>query len=65
MSGRIVAIDAIHSNPSIIYLGAASGGVWKTMNGGSQWEPIFDEQLSPFRPVIRKMTYPLQENVAL
>ena len=44
MSGRIVAIDAIHSNPNIIYLGAASGGVWKTTNGGSQWEPIFDEQ---------------------
>ena len=44
MSGRIVAIDAIHSNPNIIYLGAASGGVWKTSNGGSQWDPIFDEQ---------------------
>ena len=29
MSGRIVAIDAIESNPDIIYAGAASGGVWK------------------------------------
>ena len=44
MSGRIVAIDAVHTNPNIIYLGAASGGVWKTTNGGSEWEPIFDEQ---------------------
>ncbi len=44
MSGRIVAIDAVHANPSIIYLGAASGGVWKTENGGSEWTPMFDEQ---------------------
>ena len=44
MSGRIVAIDVIHSNPNTIYLGAASGGVWKTVSGGSEWEPIFDEQ---------------------
>jgi photosystem II stability/assembly factor-like uncharacterized protein len=44
MSGRIVAIDAVHSNTNIIYLGAASGGVWKTSNGGSEWQPIFDEQ---------------------
>lgn len=44
MSGRIVAIDAVHSNPNIIYVGAASGGVWKTTNGGAEWTPIFDEQ---------------------
>ena len=44
MSGRIVAIDAVHKNPSIIYLGAASGGIWKTENGGADWKPIFDEQ---------------------
>lgn len=44
MSGRIVAIDAVHSNPSVIYLGAASGGVWKTENAGADWKPVFDEQ---------------------
>lgn len=43
MSGRITAIDAVVSNPDIIYAGAASGGVWKTTNGGISWEPIFDE----------------------
>jgi photosystem II stability/assembly factor-like uncharacterized protein len=42
MSGRITAIDAVHSNPKIIYVGAASGGVWKSQNGGSAWESIFD-----------------------
>lgn len=44
MSGRIVAIDAVHKNPSIIYLGAASGGIWKTENAGADWKPIFDDQ---------------------
>ena len=44
MSGRVTAIDAVWSNPNIIYLGTASGGVWKTENGGGSWTPIFDEQ---------------------
>jgi len=30
MSGRITTIDVVLENPNIIYLGAASGGVWKT-----------------------------------
>lgn len=44
MSGRITAIDAVHSNPDIIYVGAASGGVWKSVSGGIAWEPIFNDQ---------------------
>ncbi|GAB3197425.1 hypothetical protein GCM10027293_11920 [Pontibacter aydingkolensis] len=44
MSGRITAIDAVVSNPDIMYVGAASGGVWKSENGGVSWDPIFDSQ---------------------
>ncbi len=44
MSGRITAIDAVVANPNIIYVGAASGGVWKTENSGQTWTPLFDEQ---------------------
>jgi photosystem II stability/assembly factor-like uncharacterized protein len=44
MSGRVTAIDAVWTNPNIIYLGTASGGVWKTENGGGSWKSIFDEQ---------------------
>ena len=44
MSGRITTIDALHNDPNTIYLGAASGGVWKTTNAGNSWQPIFDEQ---------------------
>ena len=44
MSGRITSIDALHNDRNTIYLGAASGGVWKTENAGNNWTPIFDEQ---------------------
>ena len=44
MSGRITTIDVVLDNPNIIYLGSASGGVWKTENSGSTWTPVFDDQ---------------------
>jgi photosystem II stability/assembly factor-like uncharacterized protein len=44
MSGRITTIDVVLENPNIIYLGAASGGVWKTENSGNSWTPVFDDQ---------------------
>lgn len=44
MSGRITAIDVVASHPKLMYVGAASGGVWKSKNGGSAWQPVFDDQ---------------------
>ncbi len=44
MSGRITAIDVNLRNKDIIYVGSASGGVWKSINGGVNWDPIFDDQ---------------------
>lgn len=46
MSGRVTTIDAIHENPDIMYVGTASGGVWKSTSGGMKWEPIFDKELT-------------------
>lgn len=43
MSGRITAIDAIIEDPNIIYVGTASGGLWKTKNQGVIFKPIFDD----------------------
>lgn len=44
MSGRIASIEAVAANPEIIYVGAATGGVWKTTNGGTTWKALFDKQ---------------------
>ncbi len=40
--GRIDAIAPHPTNPNIIYAGAPTGGVWRTVNGGDSWEPIGD-----------------------
>ena len=44
MSGRVTAIDVIRDRPEVIYIGTASGGVWKSESGGTHWKPIFDDQ---------------------
>ncbi len=44
MSGRVAVITAVESNPEIVYVGAATGGVWKSTNSGITWEPLFDEE---------------------
>ena len=44
MSGRVTSIDVVRSRPNDILIGAASGGVWRSTNGGTRWKPIFDEQ---------------------
>src|SRR5205814_7884840 len=45
MSGRVSALAAVHEgNRLTVYIGAASGGVWKSENGGTTYKPIFDKQ---------------------
>lgn len=44
MSGRVAAVEALPSDPNTIYVGAATGGLWKTTNGGLDWTPLFDRQ---------------------
>ncbi len=44
MGGRIDDIAVVENNPSTFYVGAATGGVWKTTNNGTTFEPIFDGQ---------------------
>lgn len=45
MSGRISVVDAVADNPNIFYVGAAAGGVWKTLNGGATFKPVFDKHI--------------------
>ena len=42
MMGRISALDALNHDHKVALVGAASGGVWLTDNGGITWTPIFD-----------------------
>lgn len=46
MSGRIADIAIHPDNDAIWYVAVASGGVWKTINAGTTWTPIFDDQTS-------------------
>ncbi|HXW55308.1 MAG TPA: hypothetical protein VEJ67_06145 [Candidatus Cybelea sp.] len=47
MSGRVAAIAAVHETGRLtVYVGAASGGVWKSMNGGTTFKPVFDKESS-------------------
>ncbi|MFW5901151.1 MAG: VPS10 domain-containing protein [bacterium] len=46
MSGRIADIAIHPENPNLWYVAVGSGGVWKTVNSGTTWEPIFDDQSS-------------------
>src|SRR3982751_1363068 len=42
MGGRIDDIAVVESNPYIMYVGFATGGVWKSTNNGTTFQPIFD-----------------------
>lgn len=44
MSGRVTSIDVVHDNTDIMYVGTASGGLWKSESGGVKWEPIFENE---------------------
>ncbi|WP_250434419.1 WD40/YVTN/BNR-like repeat-containing protein [Hanstruepera flava] len=46
MSGRVTAIDVVHNNPDVMYVGTASGGLWKSTSGGIKWDPIFDNEVT-------------------
>ncbi|MCK5441982.1 MAG: hypothetical protein KAJ23_08835, partial [Maribacter sp.] len=46
MSGRVTAIDVVHNSPDVMYVGTASGGLWKSTSGGIKWDPIFDKEVT-------------------
>ena len=45
MSGRITTLDAFNDDPRLVYVGAASGGLWKSTNGGTTFKEVFKEHV--------------------
>lgn len=45
-NGLVTAIAVSPTNPNVIYLGTAGGGVWRSFDGGANWIPLSDRQLS-------------------
>jgi photosystem II stability/assembly factor-like uncharacterized protein len=43
MMGRVTDVEGVPGVPEIVYVAAASGGLWKTTDTGTTWKPIFDE----------------------
>jgi len=44
IGGRITDIAVHPANPDVVYAGAAEGGVFRSLNGGQNWTPLFDDQ---------------------
>lgn len=44
MSGRVASVAVCPADGNVIYVGAATGGVWKSQDGGLSWQPVFDRQ---------------------
>jgi photosystem II stability/assembly factor-like uncharacterized protein len=44
MGGRIDDLAVWEKRPAVLYAGAATGGLWKTTNNGTTWQPVFDGQ---------------------
>ncbi len=46
VSGRVLAIAIHPTNPDIVYVGTAQGGLYRTLNGGQSWTALMDNALS-------------------
>ena len=44
MGGRIDDFAVVESNPHIVFTATASGGLWRTTNNGTTWDPLFDNE---------------------
>lgn len=58
MSGRVAAIDAVNSDPRIMYVGSAGGGIWKTTNAGTTYKPVFEKEIQAIGAVTIDQAHP-------
>ncbi|HYC84970.1 MAG TPA: hypothetical protein VEB86_07100, partial [Chryseosolibacter sp.] len=58
MSGRIADIDVVNKKPEIIYVGAAGGGVWKSVSAGASFRSVFDDYIQSIGKVTIDQNHP-------
>ncbi len=58
MSGRVSAIDAVQADPRLVYVGTASGGVWKSKNAGIIFKAVFDKYTQSIGAVTIDQAHP-------
>ena len=44
MAGRVTDVEAVPGNPKVFYVATATGGIWKTINAGTMFFPVFDRE---------------------
>src|SRR5205814_5724660 len=44
MSGRVTDVEGVAGNPKVFYVATATGGIWKTINAGTTFIPLFDKE---------------------
>src|SRR5258706_14804234 len=47
VGNRVIAVAGVPGDPNVYYVGAASGGIFKTTDNGAHWDPIFDGEADP------------------
>ena len=49
VGNRIASVAGVAGDPLTYYVGAASGGLWKSEDGGIRWRAVFDKDLNELR----------------
>ncbi len=44
VGNRVISVAGVPNQPLVYYAGAASGGIWRTVDAGVNWKPLFDDQ---------------------
>jgi photosystem II stability/assembly factor-like uncharacterized protein len=58
MSGRISDIEVVNKKPTVIYVGTAGGGVWKSISAGANFRPVFDDHTMSIGKITLDQNHP-------